>query len=277
MQLKMSYEELRADITVVRVGSDGQGGAVLDDRFARELCTALVEVVDDGRLVLVVDLSAVDVADTMGSAVLVAGLQRVHLRGGTLALVVTSERVRAGLSKVGPFRGFRIHDAVPSAVATLAADCVREGAEKGIEQRSTALEERARERRAVEQGVVTSGDHAYEHLSEDITLVRVGGDTLDGFTVPPVRKLLVDLVVQGRLHVVLDLTALDHINTSGLDMLIGALKRVRAHDGGLVLVVRKDSVLKMFRLTGLIKVFHIFDTVGPAVEHLGRNVPEAHV
>ncbi|MEU3739943.1 MULTISPECIES: STAS domain-containing protein [unclassified Streptomyces] len=122
-----------------------------------------------------------------------------------------------------------------------------------------------------------AGDHTYEHLSEDITLVRVGVDALDGHTVPPLRNLLADLVNHGRCYFVVDLTAMDHINSTGVGVLVGALKRVRAHDGGLALVVQKESVLKMFRMTGLIKVFPMFDTVDPAVEHLGRNVLKAHV
>nr|WP_232838073.1 STAS domain-containing protein [Streptomyces atratus] len=122
-----------------------------------------------------------------------------------------------------------------------------------------------------------SGDHTYEHLSEDITLVRVGVDALDGYTVPPLRKLLVDLVNHGRFYLVVDLTAIDHINSTGVGVFVGALKRIRAHHGGLALVVQRESVLKMFRIIGLTRVFPTFDTVGPAVEHLGRDVTKTHV
>ncbi|MCZ4125050.1 STAS domain-containing protein [Streptomyces sp. H39-S7] len=122
-----------------------------------------------------------------------------------------------------------------------------------------------------------SGDHTYEHLTEDITLVRVGGNELDEYTGPPLRELLVDLVNRGRFYMVVDLTTINYINSTGLGVLVGSLRRNRAHDGGLALVVPKESVLKVLRITGLIKRFPIFDTVDPAVEHLGRNGPKTHV
>ncbi|WP_367049439.1 STAS domain-containing protein [Streptomyces sp. Je 1-332] len=122
-----------------------------------------------------------------------------------------------------------------------------------------------------------SGAHTYEHLSEDITVVRVAAGELDGSTVPPLRKLLFDLVNHGRFHLVVDLTAVDHLGSIGVGALVGALKRIRAHDGGLAVVAREERVLKMFRISGLTKVFPIFGTVFPAIEYLGRNAPKAHV
>jgi anti-sigma B factor antagonist len=40
---------------------------------------------------------------------------------------------------------------------------------------------------------------------------------------------------------------------------------VRAHDGSLRLVCTQERLLKIFRITGLTKVFAIFDTVDAAV------------
>ncbi|MFE5941675.1 STAS domain-containing protein [Streptomyces sp. NPDC056480] len=122
-----------------------------------------------------------------------------------------------------------------------------------------------------------SGDHTYEHLTEDITLVSIGYDELDGFAVPPTRQLLADLVNHGRFYLVVDLTALDYLSSTGLGVLVSVLKRTRAHDGGLALVLQKRTVLKIFRVTGLINAFSIFDTVDRAVEHLGRSVSRTHV
>jgi len=46
---------------------------------------------------------------------------------------------------------------------------------------------------------------------------------------------------------------------------VGGLKRVRAHDGSLRLVCTQERILKIFRITGLTKVFPIHDTVEEAV------------
>ena len=48
-------------------------------------------------------------------------------------------------------------------------------------------------------------------------------------------------------------------------MLAGGLKRVRAHDGSLDLVCTPERILKIFKITGLTKVFGIHQTVDQAI------------
>ncbi|MGW0914462.1 anti-sigma factor antagonist [Streptomyces sp. NPDC002784] len=165
MQLKVSYEDQPGDITVVRVEGD-----LLDVRTAPELRTLLVRLAEDGRLIFVIDLSAVEDIDGTGLGVLVGALKRVHFKGGTVSLVVTSERVVAVRSKSGVRRVFRVHDTVPSAVATLAADY----AEEGIEQRRAAIEQRARERRAVRRAAALGASDAWTALGR---VRELRGDT----------------------------------------------------------------------------------------------------
>jgi len=46
---------------------------------------------------------------------------------------------------------------------------------------------------------------------------------------------------------------------------VGGLKRLRSHDGDLLLVCTQSRILKVFEITGLTKVFSIFDSVDAAV------------
>jgi anti-sigma B factor antagonist len=71
------------------------------------------------------------------------------------------------------------------------------------------------------------------------------------------------------------MTEVNFFDSTGGCVLLGALKRVRAHDGGMALVA-SERILKWLRITGLTKVFPIFDTVDHAVEFLGREVQGAH-
>ena len=50
----------------------------------------------------------------------------------------------------------------------------------------------------------------------------------------------------------------------GLGVLVGGLKRVRAHDGSLDLVCTQQRILKIFRITGLTEVVGIYETVDQA-------------
>ncbi|NHC15758.1 STAS domain-containing protein [Motilibacter deserti] len=98
----------------------------------------------------------------------------------------------------------------------------------------------------------------------DKTVVEVGGE-IDVYTAPRLREQLVDLVADGKYHLVVDMERVDFLDSTGLGVLVGGLKRVRAHDGSLRLVCTQERILKIFRITGLTKVFPIHDSVEDAL------------
>jgi anti-sigma B factor antagonist len=95
------------------------------------------------------------------------------------------------------------------------------------------------------------------------TVVEVGGE-IDVYTAPKLREQLVTLVQAGHYHLVVDLEGVDFLDSTGLGVLVGGLKRVRAHDGTLRLICTQERVLKIFRITGLTKVFPIYTSVADA-------------
>jgi len=97
----------------------------------------------------------------------------------------------------------------------------------------------------------------------DRTVVEVGGE-IDVYTAPKLREQLVELVQNGSYHLIVDMEQVEFLDSTGLGVLVGGLKRVRAHDGSLRLVCTQERILKIFRITGLTKVFPIHDTVEEA-------------
>ena len=95
-------------------------------------------------------------------------------------------------------------------------------------------------------------------------VVKVGGE-IDVYTAPRLREELVELVYDGRYLLVIDLQDVDFLDSTGLGVLVGGLKRVRAHEGSLRLVCTRERILKIFRITGLSKVFPISETVEAAI------------
>ena len=79
-----------------------------------------------------------------------------------------------------------------------------------------------------------------------------------------VRMTITDLVGAGTYDIIIDLEAVEFLDSTGLGVLVGGLKKVRAHDGSLDLVCTQERLLKIFRITGLAKVFVIHDSVGLA-------------
>ncbi len=100
--------------------------------------------------------------------------------------------------------------------------------------------------------------------SGERTVVDVGGE-IDVYTAPKLRERLVGLINAGHHDLIVNLEGVDFLDSTGLGVLVGALKRVRAHSGTLVLVCTQERLLKIFRITGLTKVFSIHDSVSDAV------------
>jgi anti-sigma B factor antagonist len=110
-----------------------------------------------------------------------------------------------------------------------------------------------------------SVDLKLDHYSKDgIEIVDVEGE-IDVYTAPRLRELLIELVNVGNYQIVVNMEKVEFLDSTGLGVLVGGLKRVRAHDGSLDLVCTQERILKIFRITGLTKVFGIHDTVDEAI------------
>jgi anti-sigma B factor antagonist len=96
------------------------------------------------------------------------------------------------------------------------------------------------------------------------TVVAVAGE-IDVYTAPKLREQIVALVDDGHYDLIIDMSGVEFLDSTGLGVLVGGLKRVRAHDGSLALVCNEERILKIFRITGLTKVFPIYPTVEEAV------------
>ncbi len=80
---------------------------------------------------------------------------------------------------------------------------------------------------------------------------------VDVSTSAALRDELYGIVDGGARRVVVDCSEMDFIDSSGLGVLVGALKRVREKDGELVLKSLNPSARKVFEITGLTKLFTI--------------------
>jgi anti-sigma B factor antagonist len=100
--------------------------------------------------------------------------------------------------------------------------------------------------------------------AEGRTVVSVAGE-IDVYTAPRLREEITELVAAGTYDIVIDMSEVEFLDSTGLGVLVGGLKKVRAHDGTLQLVCSQDRLLKIFRITGLAKVFVIHDTAEAAL------------
>ena len=103
------------------------------------------------------------------------------------------------------------------------------------------------------------------HYTKDgIEVVDVEGE-IDISTAPRLRELLTALASTDNCQLIVNMDQVEFLDSTGLGVLVGGLKRVRAHDGSLDLACTQERLLKLFRITGLTKVFGIHETVDQAI------------
>ncbi len=100
--------------------------------------------------------------------------------------------------------------------------------------------------------------------SGDRTVVEVRGE-IDVYTAPVLREELTSLVDRQRTNLVVDLTQVSFMDSTGLGVLVGGLKKVRTLGGDLSLVIDQETILKVFRITALTQVFSIHSTLEDAL------------
>ncbi|MGH3378322.1 MAG: STAS domain-containing protein [Actinoallomurus sp.] len=96
--------------------------------------------------------------------------------------------------------------------------------------------------------------------SEGCAILRVTGE-VDVVTAPMLRERVLDLATKGAVHIIVDMSGVVFLDSTGLGVLVGGLRRVRAHDGSLTLVISTERILRIFRITGLTSVLPPHPTV----------------
>lgn len=91
---------------------------------------------------------------------------------------------------------------------------------------------------------------------DGIAVIRPQGE-VDVYTAPTLKEHLLGAFDSGRTRMVIDLSGVGFLDSSGLGVLVGALKRANEASGALRIVCSSDPILKIFRLTGLDAVFAI--------------------
>ena len=96
------------------------------------------------------------------------------------------------------------------------------------------------------------------------TIVTASGE-LDAHSAPALQAQLDPLSVRAGIALIVDLTEVGFIDSTGLGTLVTALKHVRESQGSLDVVVTSPRVVKVFALTGLDVVIPLHATLDEAL------------
>lgn len=100
-----------------------------------------------------------------------------------------------------------------------------------------------------------------------VEVVALSG-VLDAWSEPDVRAALREILDAGKSRVVLDLTGMKRIDSSGLSALLSVLKAARTAGGDVVLLAPSPAVVSVLRLTRLDQVLESFDDEAAALARL---------
>ena len=94
-------------------------------------------------------------------------------------------------------------------------------------------------------------------------VLAVAGE-VDLATAPRLREALTDLVVEGHVQIIVDLSETEFLDSTGLGAIVTGLKRVRTKDGDMRVVCTSPRVCKVFEITGLDRVVPLYASVDEA-------------
>ncbi len=96
------------------------------------------------------------------------------------------------------------------------------------------------------------------------SLVFKLGGSLDLATAPTVRAALGDANENGCKDLIVDLTQLEFLDSTGLGVLIGAHRRAAERAGSFRLIVVEGPISRLLNITGLIGVFAVYHSIEDA-------------
>lgn len=105
---------------------------------------------------------------------------------------------------------------------------------------------------------------------EGATVVDVAGE-LDALSAPELDEYIEVVVAQEPAVVILDLSGVDFMDSSGLGMCIKSRKRVRDAGGEMLLVVTTPRVMRVLEITGLNQSIPVASSVPAALTFIASD------
>jgi anti-sigma B factor antagonist len=101
------------------------------------------------------------------------------------------------------------------------------------------------------------------NLESGVPVIKLEGE-VDVYTAPQLKQQMIAMLEAGTRQIVIDLTRVEYFDSTALGVLIGGLKRMRERDGNLSLICPNPRIRRVFEITGLDKIFDIYNSVEEA-------------
>lgn len=92
-------------------------------------------------------------------------------------------------------------------------------------------------------------------------------------TAPELAQHLSSAIDSGNTAIVIDMSGVEFIDSTGLSVLLNGLRLVTQMHGRMALVCTNPTVLRLFQVTNLDETFDIFEDRAKAIAHVLRASP----
>lgn len=106
-----------------------------------------------------------------------------------------------------------------------------------------------------------------QELDGWLVVMTLNGE-VDAYVAPSLRDKVEAVLEGGAQWLLLDLTAVEYIDSVGLGIMVGAAKRATARGGDLAIVCSRPNVLRVFEISGTKDLLNVVPTMEEGRERL---------
>ncbi|MDR3665890.1 MAG: STAS domain-containing protein [Ignavibacteriaceae bacterium] len=99
----------------------------------------------------------------------------------------------------------------------------------------------------------------------EAVVIELKGNVMGGDDTKDFNELLHKSIDEGKKHIIVDLTEVKFMNSSGIGMLIGGLTTMKKSEGSLKLAGVTEKIQSLLVITKLITIFETYNNVDEAV------------
>ena len=104
-----------------------------------------------------------------------------------------------------------------------------------------------------------------------VTIIALQGNLMGGPDASSINSKLHELVEAGKKHVVIDLKAVEFVNSSGLSLLIGGVSTMKTAGGSLIFANASEKIAGLITITKLDQLFKLYPSVDVAVASIKKS------
>jgi anti-sigma B factor antagonist len=101
--------------------------------------------------------------------------------------------------------------------------------------------------------------------TDSLLAIKVNGE-IDAYTAPKLRETIFPLSEKEGVKMVIDLSEVNYMDSTGLGVFVGVFKNVRAHNGEFKIVGLSDRLQRLFEITGLADIIDINSQIEGGVQ-----------